>query len=130
MIGGLLTSPSFESQFGLSSSMQGTVTSIFMIGCFVGCISTALFNGRWGRKTVAHLGSFVLSAGATLQATSFEVAQLIVGRIVAGIGLGLIVSNVIVWQAEVTPSKIRGLAVASALSFLIVGQVSQAFLLA
>lgn len=104
--------------------MQGTVTSLFMIGCFFGCMATAVSNGRWGRKSIAHLGAMVLCIGSALQASSFEVAQLIVGRIVAGVGLGLIVSNVIVWQAEVTPSKIRGLAVASALSFLILGQVS------
>lgn len=126
VIGGLLTGESFESQFHLDSGMQGTVTSLFMIGCFAGCITTAASNGRWGRKTVTHLGSIVLSLGAAIQAASFQVAQLIVGRIVAGFGLGLIVSNVIVWQTEVTPSKIRGFAVASALSFLILGQVSDA----
>lgn len=121
--GGLLTSPTFESTFHLSSGMQGTVTSLFIIGCLVGCLFTGITNGRWGRLTITHAGSIVLSIGATLQASSFGIPQLIVGRIVAGIGLGLITSNVIVWQSESAPRKVRGMLVASALSLLIVGQV-------
>lgn len=103
--------------------MQGTVTSLFIIGCLVGCLFTGITNGKWGRLTITHAGSIVLSIGATLQASSFGVPQLIVGRIVAGIGLGLITSNVIVWQSESAPRKVRGMLVASALSLLIVGQV-------
>lgn len=110
--------------------MQGVVTSLFIIGAFFGCMFTAASNGRWGRKTVAYFGSTTLTIGAILQASSYVVAQLIVGRIVAGVGLGLIVSNVIVWQSEVSPSNIRGLLVASALSFLILGQVKKPFLIA
>jgi MFS family permease len=65
----------------------------------------------------------VLSIGAIIQASSFTVAQLIAGRIVAGVGLGLMTSNVIVWQSESAPRQIRGMLVASSLSLLIVGQV-------
>lgn len=113
----------FKAQFHLSSGMPGTITSLFMVGFFVGCLMTGLSNGRWGRNAIAHLGALILTVGVALQASSFKVSQLIVGRVVPGVGLGLIVSNVIVWQADVTPSKIRVLAVASALSFLIFGQV-------
>ncbi|KAL1963995.1 hypothetical protein VTN77DRAFT_7541 [Rasamsonia byssochlamydoides] len=123
VIGGLLTSPSFESVFNLSSSLEGTVTSLFIIGCLAGSLFTSFSNGRWGRLTIVHVGTVVLSIGAILQASSFAVAQLIVGRIVAGIGLGLITSNIIVWQSESAPRKIRGMMVASALSWLIVGQL-------
>ncbi|GAB7353839.1 hypothetical protein MBLNU459_g4207t2 [Dothideomycetes sp. NU459] len=123
VIGGLLTASRFEKQFNLDSTMQGTVTSLFIVGAFLGCLFTAFSNGKWGRKTIGHCGTGVLSLGAVIQASSFSVAQLLVGRIIAGIGLGLIVSNVIVWQSEISPSHIRGLLVASALSFLILGQL-------
>jgi MFS family permease len=104
--------------------MQGTVTSLFIIGALVGCLFTGVSNGRWGRLTITHIGSVILSIGATLQAASFGVPQLIVGRVVAGVGLGLVTSNVIVWQSESAPRQVRGMMVASALSLLIVGQVS------
>ncbi|KXT09519.1 hypothetical protein AC579_7192 [Pseudocercospora musae] len=123
VMGGVLTAPSFESQFKMGSKMQGTVTSIFLVGAFLGCMASALLNGKWGRKTVSHAGSLVLSLGAVLQSSSYSVAQLLVGRIVAGVGLGLIVSNIIMWQTELSPGHLRGLLVASALSFLILGQL-------
>ncbi|QKX55457.1 uncharacterized protein TRUGW13939_02550 [Talaromyces rugulosus] len=123
VIGGLLTAPTFEAVFNLSSNMQGTVTSLFIIGALVGCLFTGVSNGRWGRLTITHIGSVILSIGATLQAASFGVPQLIVGRVVAGVGLGLVTSNVIVWQSESAPRQVRGMMVASALSLLIVGQL-------
>ncbi|OQD70280.1 hypothetical protein PENDEC_c025G00931 [Penicillium decumbens] len=100
VIGGLLTSTAFQEVFNLSSSMEGTVTALFMIGCLVGCLCTSFSNGRWGRLTIAQVGAGALSIGAILQASSYSVAQLIVGRIVAGLGLGLITSNLAVWQSE------------------------------
>lgn len=103
--------------------MEGTVTALFVIGCLVGCLCTAFSGGRWGRLTVAQVGSGVLSLGAILQASSFSVAQLIVGRIVAGLGLGLITSNLPVWQSETATRDKRGMLLAVSLSFLILGQV-------
>lgn len=123
VIGGLLTAAQFEDVFQLSSSMQGTVTSLFVIGCLVGCLTTGFTGGRWGRLTVAHYGAGFLSIGAIIQASSYSVAQLIVGRIVAGFGLGLITSNIPVWQSETASRKIRGTLVAISLTFLILGQV-------
>lgn len=123
VIGGLLTASAFKDTFRLSSSMEGTVTALFVIGCLVGCLCTAFSGGRWGRLTVAQVGSGVLSLGAILQASSYTVAQLIVGRIVAGLGLGLITSNLPVWQSETATRDKRGMLIAVSLSFLILGQV-------
>jgi len=90
---------------------------------FSGCLGTSFIDGRWGRLSIAHVGSAIISVGAIIQASSFTVAQLIVGRIIAGIGLGLITSNLAVWQSETAASNIRGTLVAVSLSFLILGQV-------
>ena len=103
--------------------MEGTVTALFVIGCLFGCLGTSFSNGRWGRLTVAQVGSVILSVGAILQASSYTTPQLIVGRIVAGVGLGLISSNLAVWQSELATRKIRGMLMAISLTFLILGQV-------
>lgn len=84
-----MTAPTFQDQFHLDSTMQGTVTSLFIVGAFFGCMASALINGRWGRKTISHAGTLTLSLGAVLQASSYSLAQLLVGRIVAGVGLGV-----------------------------------------
>lgn len=123
VIGGLLTATAFKDTFHLTSSMEGTVTALFVIGCLIGSLCTSFSGGKWGRLTIAQVGSGILSIGAIIQASSFAVAQLIVGRIVAGLGLGLITSNLAVWQSETAARDIRGMLIAISLSFLILGQV-------
>lgn len=72
-----------------SSSLQGTVVAIYEIGCFFGAIFT-LFAGEWlGRRMVIMIGCVVLTIGAVLQASAFGIPQMIVGRIVAGLGNGM-----------------------------------------
>lgn len=46
--------------------------------------------------------------GAILQCTSYELGQLITGRIVTGIGNGLNTSTVPMWQSEISQSHQRG----------------------
>lgn len=49
-----------------------------------------------------------MAIGAALQTTSYSLAQMIVGRIVAGIGNGLNTSTAPVWQADSAKSSWRG----------------------
>jgi MFS family permease len=49
-----------------------------------------------------------MSSGAILQITSFSTAQMIVGRIVAGIGNGINTATAPVWQTETSAIKWRG----------------------
>lgn len=69
------------------------------------------------------MGSAILSFGAIIQASSYSVSQMLVGRVVAGLGLGLITSSLSVWQSETAVRNIRGSLVAISLSFLILSQV-------
>jgi MFS family permease len=47
--------------------------------------------------------------GAILQASSYELVQFIIGRIVTGIGNGLNTSTVPTWQSECAKSHRRGM---------------------
>lgn len=79
------------------------------MGCFFGSILAAIFGERLGRRwTIGH-GCWIMIVGAVLQAASYGRAQLIVGRIVSGIGLGIINSTVPVLQAEFSPKATRGI---------------------
>lgn len=81
--------------------------AIYEIGCFFGAIFAFLFGERLGRRwsiilgcmsstpvvggnrTQLTLSGLVLSVGAIIQATAYGIPQMIVGRIVAGLGNGL-----------------------------------------
>jgi hypothetical protein len=94
VMGGLVSHPSFEEAFGVShrldtanaqnpsTSMIGTIVAIYNIGSMVGCIVIAIIGDKLARRGSIFAGCIIVIIGATLQATSFSVAQLIVARIV------------------------------------------------
>ncbi|KAL5001775.1 hypothetical protein BDV10DRAFT_203332 [Aspergillus recurvatus] len=90
------------------SSLQGTVVAIYEIGCFFGAIMSLLVGERLGRRWCIMAGSVILSIGAALQATSYGIPQMIVGRIVAGVGNGLNTSTIPVWHSELSKASSRG----------------------
>ena len=69
-----------------NTSLIGTVTAIYDVGCFFGAIAAFSLGERLGRKKTILLGTTIMSVGAILQIAAFSTAQMIVGRIVAGIG--------------------------------------------
>ena len=103
VMSGLLTGLAFTNTFPSidttnggngSSSLQGTVVAIYEIGCFFGAILCLLFGEYLGRRKSIMLGCVILSIGAAIQASAYGVAQLIVGRIVAGLGNGMNTSTI------------------------------------
>ncbi|KHN97316.1 sugar transporter STL1 [Metarhizium album ARSEF 1941] len=122
LMGGLVNAPAFGRSFGHPGpKMIGLIVAIFEVGCFFGSILSAVFGERLGRRrTIAH-GCCVMIVGAVLQAASYGRAQLIVGRVVSGLGLGVINSTVPVLQAEFSPKATRGVYVCAQLSTLNLG---------
>ncbi|KAJ4310901.1 hypothetical protein N0V94_008221 [Neodidymelliopsis sp. IMI 364377] len=117
VMSGLLTGYAFTRTFpeidttagaGGSSSLQGTVVAIYEIGCFFGAIFCLIFGEKLGRKKCIMLGCVILSIGAALQSAAFGIPQMIVGRIVAGLGNGMNTSTIPVWHSELMKANDRG----------------------
>ena len=62
----------------------GTVSAIFDVGCFFGAILAFTIGDTLGRKKAILLGTTVMAVGAILQAASFSLPQMFVGRVVLG----------------------------------------------
>lgn len=90
------------------TSLLGTVTAIYDIGCFLGAIAACFLGEKYGRKKTVLLGTTIMTIGAILQISSYSVAQMIVGRIIGGIGNGLNTATAPVWQTETSQVKWRG----------------------
>ncbi|CAI7669283.1 unnamed protein product [Penicillium pancosmium] len=85
-----------------------TVTAIYDIGCFIGAIVAFTIGERLGRKKSIILGTLIMAVGTILQASSFSLAQMFVGRIVLGIGNGVNTATAPIWQTETSQLKWRG----------------------
>ncbi|OJJ67268.1 hypothetical protein ASPBRDRAFT_59251 [Aspergillus brasiliensis CBS 101740] len=130
VMSGLLTGTAFTRTFPEidttatghgSSSLQGTVTAIYEIGCFFGAIIALLIGERIGRRMCIIAGCIILSIGAALQCSAFTIPHLIVGRIVAGVGNGLNTSTIPVWHSELSKAASRGKGLAIELCINIFG---------
>lgn len=84
------------------------MTAIYDVGCLFGAIAAFSLGEILGRKKSVLLGTTVMSIGAILQITAYGVPQMIVGRIVAGLGNGLNTATAPVWQAETSKATWRG----------------------
>ncbi|KAK5091449.1 hypothetical protein LTR05_001632 [Lithohypha guttulata] len=121
--GSLLTLDSFRRYFpsidtladGISSSErstrstnQGIAVASYNLGSFIGAVACIWLGNALGRRKTIFLGTAVMIVGAILQASSHQLSQFIVGRIVTGFGNGLNTSTVPTWQSECSRSHRRG----------------------
>ncbi|KAH3950506.1 hypothetical protein HBI24_117620 [Parastagonospora nodorum] len=110
VFGGVIVTPDFLDQLDLNgkTSLISTVTAIYDIGCFLGAILVCVIGDPLGRKNCILLGTTIMSIGAILQIASFGVPEMIVGRVIAGIGNGINTSTAPVWQGETSKASWRG----------------------
>lgn len=60
---------------------------MFLAGAFSG-LAAGLVSNRFGRKITMAIGGLCFILGSVLQAIAPEVATLVVGRILLGVGIG------------------------------------------
>ncbi|KAH8434473.1 sugar porter family MFS transporter [Aspergillus melleus] len=85
-----------------------TVTAIYDVGCFLGAILAFTVGDRLGRKKCILLGTAFMAIGTILQASSYSLAQMFVGRVVLGIGNGINTATAPIWQTETAQAKWKG----------------------
>ncbi len=91
-----------------SATVQGTLTSVYNLGCFGGALSTLYTGDKLGRPRTLILGSSVIALGAIIQASSYSRGQMFAGRVVAGLGTGMNTATAGVWQSETSKMRSRG----------------------
>jgi len=92
----------------LSSGEKELITSVTSGAAFFGAIFAGTTADRYGRKVAIYVGCVLFIIGAVLQAAAFGLAQMTVGRLVVGFGVGSAAMIVPMYIAEVSPAKYRG----------------------
>jgi MFS family permease len=134
LLGGVLTLPWFNAQFPQidvtnahpaekhhTSTLQGTVVALYAAGGFLGAIACIGLGDVLGRRRTIILASVVQLIGAFLMASSFPFSQLVVSRIILGLGTGGQLATVPVWQSEISPAAKRGAHVGTTGAFVAMG---------
>lgn len=72
----------------LSSGEQELITSLTSGGALVGAVMAGLPADKYGRKIGIYIGCVLFLLGSVIQAASYSVVQMAVGRFVVGLGVG------------------------------------------
>lgn len=128
--GGTQAMPAFKKQFGkynpvkdvyvLESSYLSLLNSLTYIGFGFGVLSGSFISNRFGRRKALFTMCFWAIAGAAIMITSRVKQQMMAGRIIAYVYIGMELALVPVFQSELVPAEIRGFAVGTYASGLLV----------
>ncbi|KAI1834815.1 hypothetical protein DTO006G1_3357 [Penicillium roqueforti] len=109
VFGGLLDNEPFLETFGNPGvTIQGQIVATYDIGCIIGTLVTMFAGDKLGRRRTILIGCCILIVGAILQTASYSLAQMIVGRVVAGVGNGMNTIAIPIWQSETARAEHRG----------------------
>ncbi|KAF8198267.1 general substrate transporter [Mycena galopus ATCC 62051] len=109
VFGGIIITPDFlETMGNPSPSLQGAIVALYDIGCLFGALAAMVIGEHLGRKKTFLIGVVVMSVGALMQACAYTVSQMIVARLITGLGNGLNTATAPVWQSETCKPSWRG----------------------
>jgi len=97
-----------EAQFSLNPELKGWVVSSVLLGCIVGSAASGTIADRFGRKPVLIVSSFLLLVSAIGSMVAMSVNQLVVFRLVGGLGVGITAMASPMYMSEIAPAYFRG----------------------
>ncbi|KAH9891441.1 general substrate transporter [Xylariomycetidae sp. FL2044] len=122
-ISGMLLFTDFVDRFGQTQAdgtkawvpiIQSLLVSLMSIGTLLGALSGGYTADWWGRRKSLSFGVIVFIIGNIIQITAMNSwVHMMMGRFIAGLGVGNLSIGVPMFQSECSPKEIRGAVVAS-----------------
>ena len=121
--------PFYKSVFGLEdgSFLFGFSVSGLIWGCIFGNFFAGPLSDRIGRKPTLQISAVLFIISSLMTAFSEAIVVFIIGRILAGIGVGLAILVAPVYIAEISPPKKRGWLVSFNQLLIVIGLSSAYF---
>lgn len=112
----------FKDVFGeLSPIIQGLVVSSILLPAALASLAAGSLADRISRTRTFTIGGAIFALGAVLECAANNLAMLIVGRCIAGVGEGLFLSMITVYICEIAPTAIRGRLSCTMQLFVVIG---------
>ncbi|KAK1303801.1 Sugar transport protein 1 [Acorus calamus] len=84
-------------------------TSSLYLAALIASFFASTVTRKFGRKISMLFGGFVFLVGAAINGFAQNVAMLIIGRVLLGIGVGFANQSVPLYLSEMAPAKLRGM---------------------
>jgi len=109
VMSGLITGPHFYAYFNQPSKATiGTMVAILEVGAFFSSLVVGKVGDIIGRRRTILYGSLIFLVGGAFQTTANGMPMMMLGRIIAGVGVGMLSTIVPVYQSEISPPHNRG----------------------
>lgn len=105
--------PALTQEWGIDRASLGPVMSAALIGMVFGALGSGPLADRFGRKLVLVGAVFLFGLFSLFSAFSGNVDQLLVLRLLTGLGLGAAMPNATTLLSEYTPERLKSLLVTS-----------------
>ncbi|KAI1632623.1 sugar transporter STL1 [Biscogniauxia mediterranea] len=109
VMSGIITGPWFRNYFDNPSKAEvGTMVAILEIGALISSLVVGRVGDIIGRRRTILYGSMIFFVGGALQSFAANMPMMMLGRIIAGLGVGSLSTIVPVYQSEISPPHNRG----------------------
>ncbi|KAK2801067.1 hypothetical protein FQN50_007875 [Emmonsiellopsis sp. PD_5] len=109
VMSGIITGAYFKDYFGQPTKAEiGTMVAILEVGAFISSLMVGRLGDIIGRRRTILYGSMVFFVGGAFQTCATGIPMMLVGRIIAGLGVGALSTIVPVYQSEISPPHNRG----------------------
>ncbi|EEH43252.2 uncharacterized protein PADG_08072 [Paracoccidioides brasiliensis Pb18] len=109
VMSGIITGADFKDYFNQPTRAEiGTMVAILEVGAFISSLIVGKIGDIIGRTRTILYGSIVFFIGGALQTFATGIPMMLVGRIIAGLGVGALSTIVPVYQSEISPPHNRG----------------------
>lgn len=105
--------PALSVEWGIDRASLGPVMSAALIGMVFGALGSGPLADRFGRKVVLVAAVFLFGLFSLLSAYSSNIDQLLILRLLTGLGLGAAMPNATTLLSEYTPERLKSLLVTS-----------------
>ncbi|EGH02362.1 4-hydroxybenzoate transporter, partial [Pseudomonas amygdali pv. aesculi str. 0893_23] len=105
--------PALSQDWGIDRASLGPVMSAALIGMVFGALGSGPLADRFGRKVVLVFAVFLFGLFSLASAYSSNIDQLLVLRLLTGLGLGAAMPNATTLLSEYTPERLKSLLVTS-----------------
>ncbi|KAH8593254.1 hypothetical protein B0O99DRAFT_742954 [Bisporella sp. PMI_857] len=109
VMSGIITGPYFKDYFNQPTRPEvGTMVAILEVGAFFSSLIVGRVGDMIGRKRTILYGSMIFFFGGACQSFANGMPMMLIGRITAGFGVGMLSTIVPVYQSEISPPHNRG----------------------
>ncbi|KAI1612928.1 general substrate transporter [Exophiala viscosa] len=126
--GGLSAIPAFKKYFGITTSNQGLVAALYVIGNIAGSFFAGPCSDRYGRRVGMATGSVICIIGAILQTAGTNLSMLMGGRFILGMGAVLVQTAGPSYVVEMSYPKYRAQLTGAYQAFFFMGTIISTWL--